>query len=317
MDENNKFSITDLVESMPQPKREEGHVEYVGILGGGIMGQGIAQTISSAGIDVLIVEKNDQRMERSIKDVSEDMDREIQRWGMTKSEKQAILSRIRGTIDITEVAPCDFVVEAVDEDFELKKNVFRKLDQICSPNTIIVSNTATLSLTEIAKVTGRPDKIVGMHFLNPVPKIPLVELVRGLKTSDDTLSRTKRFAERLGKTVVEVYEYPGFVTTRVIVPMLNEAMNVLMEGIASADGIDTAIKLGYNFTTGPLELADTMGLDEVMAWMEQLFRELGDLRYRPCPLLRKLVREGKLGKKSGEGFFRYDANKKKMNEQID
>jgi len=317
MDENNKINIADLVEGIPQPQKEEDHVEYVGIVGGGVMGQGIAQTISSAGIDVLIVEKSERRLEKSLKGISENMNREIQRWGMTKSEKQAILSRIRGTVDINEVAPCDFVIEAVDENFELKKTIFKKLDQICTPNTIIVSNTATLSLTEIAKATNRPDKVVGMHFLNPVPKIPLVELVRALKTSNETFQRTKQFAERLGKTVVEVYEYPGFVTTRVIVPMLNEAMYVLMEGIASAEGIDTAMKLGYNFPIGPLELADTMGLDEVMAWMEQLFRELGDLHYRPCPLLRKLVREGKLGKKTGEGFFKYDASMKKVTGQIE
>lgn len=315
MKENNKLDIADLVESIPQPQKVEGRVEYVGIVGGGVMGQGIAQTISAAGIDVLIVERSEQAVEESLKGISENMDREIRRWGMTKSDKQAILSRIRGTVDINDVAPCDFVIEAVDEDFQMKQTIFKQFDKICPPNTIIVSNTATLSLTELAKATSRRGNIVGMHFLNPVPKIPLVELIRALKTSDETFRRTKQFAERLGKTVVEVYEYPGFVTTRVIVPMLNEAMHVLMEGIASAEGIDTAMKLGYNFTIGPLELADTMGLDEVMGWMEQLFRQLGDLRYQPCPLLRKLVREGKLGKKTGEGFFKYDASMRKIKEQ--
>jgi 3-hydroxybutyryl-CoA dehydrogenase len=203
------------------------------------------------------------------------------------------------------------VIEAVDEDFELKKSIFKKLDQICPPETIFVSNTSTLSLTKISEVTKRPDKIIGMHFLNPVPKVPLVELVRALKTSDETFKKVKAFAEQIGKTVVEVYEYPGFVTTRVILPMLNEAMHVLMEGIATAEGIDTAMKLGYNFQMGPLEMADTMGLDEVLTWMETLYRELGE-KYRPCPLLRKLVREGKLGKKTGEGFFKYDEYGRKI-----
>ena len=194
----------------------------------------------------------------------------------------------------------------MDENFELKRRIFSELDELCDSETIFISNTSTLTLSKLAAATKRSDKVIGMHFLNPVPKVPLVELVRGTKTSDKTFDTMKKFAERIGKTVVEVFEYPGFVTTRIIVPLLNEAMHALMEGVATAEGIDTAMKLGYNFQYGPLELADMMGLDEVLAWMESLFHELGEAKYRPCPLLRRMVREGKLGRKSGEGFFKYN-----------
>jgi len=286
-------------------------IKNVAVIGIGIMGRGIVQAIAQAGFDVIAVEKDEESLKVAKEKLEEALDYEIQRWAMTKSEKKSLLSRIEWTTDIEDVKECDLVIEAVDEDFELKKSIFKKLDQICPPETIFVSNTSTLSLTKISEVTKRPDKIIGMHFLNPVPKVPLVELVRALKTSDETFKKVKAFAEQIGKTVVEVYEYPGFVTTRVILPMLNEAMHVLMEGIATAEGIDTAMKLGYNFQMGPLEMADTMGLDEVLTWMETLYRELGE-KYRPCPLLRKLVREGKLGKKTGEGFFKYDEYGRKI-----
>ncbi len=286
-------------------------IKNVAVVGVGVMGRGIVQAIAQAGFDVIAVEKDEESLNNSKEKLEEALDYEIQRWAMTKSEKKSVLSRIEWTTNIEDVKECELVIEAVDEDFELKKAIFKKLDEICPPYTIFVSNTSTLSLTKISEVTRRPDKIIGMHFLNPVPKIPLVELVRALKTSDETFRKVKAFAEQIGKTPVEVYEYPGFVTTRVIVPMLNEAMHVLMEGIATAEGIDTAMKLGYNFQMGPLEMADTMGLDEVLTWMETLYKELGE-KYRPCPLLRKLVREGKLGKKTGEGFFKYDEYGRKI-----
>ena len=198
------------------------------------------------------------------------------------------------------------IIEAVYEDLDLKVHIFSQLDKKAKKECIFVSNTSTLSLTKIAETTSRPDKMIGLHFLNPVPKIPVVEVVKCLHTSNETIIKVKAFISQIGKTPVEVYEYPGFVTTRAIVPLLNEAMHILLEGIATAKDIDTAMKLGYNFQMGPLEMADSMGLDEVLTWMETLWKTLGEPRYRACPILRKLVRERKLGKKSGEGFYKYD-----------
>lgn len=305
MNKQNPQKIEDLLgENLPEQTNEK--INYVVIIGLGVMGRGIGQAISAAGLDVLGVERNQKIAEESMEVIKSNLDREIQRWAITKSERQSILSRIKITDELEQVTECDIVIEAIDEDFRAKELLFQKLDELCDPDTIIISNTSTLNLTKLAERTDRADRIIGMHFLQPVPKIPLVEIIRALKTSDATFETVRKFAEQLGKTVVEVYEYPGFVTTRVIVPMLNEAMHVLMEGIASAEGIDIAMRLGYNQTMGPLELSDTIGLDEVHTWMETLFHELGDLKYRPCPILKKLVREGKLGKKTGEGFFKYN-----------
>jgi 3-hydroxybutyryl-CoA dehydrogenase len=303
--------IEDILSDMQFAKPISNEINSIAVIGFGIMGQGIAQTIAAAGIEVTAIEKDNDRLTAMRQLLEEQMDREIMRWTMTKSEKRAILSRIHGTTDFEKVKDCEIVIEAVDENFEMKRNIFTELDQLCQPQTIFISNTSTLSLTKLAAATTRPDKVIGMHFLNPVPKVPLVEIVRGMQTSDGSFLHVKRLAERLGKTAIEVFEYPGFVTTRVIIPLINEAIHVLMEGVATADGIDTAMKLGYHFQYGPLELADSMGLNEVLAWMESLFHELGDAKYRPCPLLRRMVREGKLGRKSGEGFFKYDESGKK------
>lgn len=283
-------------------------IDNVTIIGAGVMGQGIAQTIAAAGIDVRLVEKDKDCLEKARITLSESLDREIKRWSLTQSEKKSILSRISWSLNCENVEETDLLVEAVDEDFELKKEIFQKLDAIVKKETIFVSNTSTLSLTKLAESTGRADKVIGMHFLHPVPKVPLVELVKCLHTSNTTVKLIKEFAAKIGKTPVEVYEYPGFVTTRAIVPLLNEAMHILLEGVATAKDIDTAMKLGYNFAYGPLEMADMMGLDEVLAWMETLWKTLGEPRYRACPILRKLVRERKLGKKTGEGFYKYDSN---------
>jgi 3-hydroxybutyryl-CoA dehydrogenase len=305
--------IEDFLDDIQFQKNDKDGINSVAVIGLGVMGQGIAQTVAMAGIEVVAIEKSKEQLDGMRSMLQENMDREIQRWTITKSEKNSILSRIHGNSELVSAKNCDFIIEAVDENMDLKGKILGALDELCDPQTIFISNTSTLSLSKLAAVTKRPDKVIGMHFLNPVPKVPLVEVVRGLKTSDKTFTAVKKFGERLGKTVVEVFEYPGFITTRVIIPFLNEAMHVLMEGVGTADGIDTAMKLGYNFQYGPLELADMMGLDEVLAWMESLFHELGDAKYRPCPLLRRMVREGKLGKKSGEGFFKYDEHGKVVN----
>jgi len=312
MNKENPQKIEDLLgDTLPgQPDKDQ--INYVAIIGLGVMGRGIAQAIAAAGIDVLGVERNQAIAEESMENIKGNLDREIERWAITKSERQSILSRIKITDELEQITECDLVIEAIDEDFKAKEALLTDLDELCADDTIIISNTSTLNLTKLADKTNRAEKIIGMHFLQPVPKVPLVEIIRALKTSDDTFEKVKQFAEQLNKTVVEVYEYPGFVTTRVLVPMLNEAMHVLMEGIASADGIDTAMRLGYNQPMGPLELSDTIGLDEVHTWMETLFHELGDLKYRPCPILKKLVREGKLGKKTGEGFFKYNEYGQKL-----
>ncbi len=280
--------------------------ERIVIVGAGVMGQGLAETIAATGTEVILLDRTARRAERGIEKIGENIDHAIEKWGLTASDKKAIMSRIAPSTDLQVVKDADLIIEAIPDQRRRKIELFGRLDDLCADDTIIITNTATLSITELAASTNRPDKIIGMHFLNPVPKIPLVEIVRGLNTSDDTYNKACEFAEILGKTPVLVYEYPGYITTRVIVPLLNEAMHVLMEGVATAEDIDTAMKLGYGFNVGPLALADLMGLDVVMSWMENLLSELSEHKYNPCPLLRKMVRAGHLGVKSGEGFFKYD-----------
>jgi 3-hydroxybutyryl-CoA dehydrogenase len=288
------------------------NLQRAGVIGAGTMGQGIAQMMAANGIDVILVEKDDNSLERSLQELDDHMDREIERWGMTASEKRAILARITGTTDYDQLENVKLIIEAVPEIFDLKESLFAAMDHITEGNAYMVSNTSTLSLSEIAASTSHPDKVIGMHFMNPVTRTKLVEVVRGLKTSEETYNYVKGFAGRINKVAVEVFEYPGYITTRIIMSQMNEAMFILMEGVASAQDIDTAVRLGFNYERGPLEFADLMGLDEVMQSLETLFRELGDLKYRPCPLLRKMVRAGHLGMKTGQGFFRYDKNGKRL-----
>ncbi len=278
----------------------------IAIIGAGVMGQGLAEAIATAGSEVSLIDKTTRLAERGVKSIGESMNREIGKWGLTESDKKAILARIYPSSDLSMAEEAEIVHEAIPEDLQMKRDLFEKLDTIVRPDALLVTNTGTISVSEIAAVTERPQKIIGMHFLTPVTKIPVVEIVKGFHTDDDTFEKAVAFARLLDKEYITVNEYPGYVTTRIIVPLLNEAMHVLMEGVASAEDIDRAMKLGFGFNMGPLTLADTMGLDVVMSWMDNLLDELADHKYNPCPLLRKMVRSGHLGVKTGRGFFQYD-----------
>ena len=307
-----KLKFEDLQSPIIASRKGDDRFHTVGVIGLGVMGQGIAETVAGAGIQVIGVEKNEKSLKNGLDGLARAMDREIKRWGKTAAEKRAVQTRVRGTTNLAELRECDIIIEAVDENLELKRALIEQFYALGKQDAVFISNTATLSLSKLAQTSKRPERIIGMHFLNPVPRVPLVEIVRGMKTSDETYDLVRAFAKRIGKTPVEVFEYPGFITTRTIVPMLNEAMHVLMEGIAKADDIDTAMKLGFNMQAGPLEMADAMGLDEVLMWMETLYHELGESRFRPCPLLRRMVRERRLGKKVGEGFFKYNEDGRRI-----
>ena len=283
-------------------------ISTVGIVGTGTMGKGIATTCAGAGFDVLLVDRAADVAARAVEEISKELDRDIAKWRHTGSEKKVILGRLRAVDGLRSLELADLVIEALPDDLALKVQTFTELDRVCPPGAILATNSSTLSVTEIAAHTQRPDRVIGLHFLNPGPRVPLVEIARGLETSDVTVTAAREFVHQLGKTGVELFESPGYITTRVIVPFLNEAMYVLMEGVATAGAVDAALKLGYGLPLGPLALADRLGLDELMRWMQHLFEELGDLKYRPCPLLRQKIRAGHLGVKSGRGFFEYDEN---------
>lgn len=280
-------------------------VRRVFVAGAGQMGQGMAETAATSGIRVVLSDISKAKLEQAISGIESSLNESIERWAITASEKKAILSRIETVVGLEKIEDCHFAIEAVHEDIGLKKAVFKQMDEHCGPEAVLVTTTSTLSITGIGAVTNRPDRIVGMHSLFAVPRAAMVEVVRAMRTSERTFKAAKDLARSMGKKVVEVYEYPGFVTTRVMIPFINEAVYALMEGVATPEDIDTAVKLGFGFPMGPLELADTIGLDDLMSLMESLFKELGEFKYKPCPLIRRMVREGKLGKKAGMGFFTY------------
>ncbi|CAH1194299.1 3-hydroxybutyryl-CoA dehydrogenase [Paenibacillus auburnensis] len=279
----------------------------IGVIGGGTMGQGIAEMLAAKGLDVLLVEKTSERLDYSYGMIETSLDKQLEKWAITQAEKKLILSRIQKVTHFAELSSCDMVIETITEDLEAKQKVFNQLDAVCPSNIILASNTSTLSLTELASSTMYPERVIGMHFIHPVGKVDLVEIVRGLKTSDSTFEDTKAFVDEIvDKKGVMIYESPGFVSSRLICLFINEAMHVLQEGVASPEDIDDAMRIGYQFQHGPLEMADRFGLDSVLAALENMFREYGELKYRPSTILKKMVRAGQLGAKSGEGFFKYD-----------
>ena len=280
-------------------------IKKVGVIGAGTMGNGIAHVFARSGYEVILCDIEQKFLDRALATIGKNLDREVAKNKITESQKSETLNRIKPVVDRSAIANCDFVVEAALEKFEVKSELFRELDRACRPEIILASNTSSISVTKLAATTTRPDKIIGMHFFNPVPVMKLVEVVRGLATSDETFQTVRELAIKLEKTPVEVNDAPGFVSNRVLMPLLNEAMYTVMEGVATPEAVDEVFKLGMAHPMGPLALADFIGLDVCLDIMRVMLAGLGDPKYRPCPLLIKMVDAGRLGKKSGQGFYKY------------
>jgi 3-hydroxybutyryl-CoA dehydrogenase len=284
----------------------------IAIIGSGTIAQGLAMTVARNSLDVVLYDRTEQALKTAIEEIEFSIDREIEKWGMTESEKRATLSRIETTTVKADLAPASVFFESKGTTEREKLDLMRTIDMVSDDDALLIMTTTTISVSEVAKAIRNPGRLIGLHFLHPVYKVPIVEVIKGIDTKPSVVEETKKLLTVLGREYIEVFEYPGYVTTRVILPLLNEAMHVLMEELATAEDIDKAMHLGFDLSMGPLSLADYMGLDTVLNWMDSLFKELGEAKYRPCPLLRKLVRERKLGVKTREGFFKYNKEGKKV-----
>jgi 3-hydroxybutyryl-CoA dehydrogenase len=289
----------------------------VGIVGCGILGQEISRMVSSHGIEVTFVEISETKIQQAMHGIASELDRMIERWGMTESEKKAILSRIEGTMNYEDLSGAEIVIESVksrsrESSVDLRKRIFREIESNIAPDAIIATNSTTLVITEMSSELQSPERCVSLHFLSPADKIPVVEIARGLHTSDETYEKVCQFARMFGKRVIPVVESPGIISTRLIAPLINEACEILLEGVGQMEDIDATMKMGFGFPLGPFELADKIGLDSIVRWLDNLYNEFGDLKYKASPLLKKMVRANLLGRETRKGFYSYDDEGKRI-----
>ena len=305
------------LKSSGDEKRESDTFTKVGIVGCGILGQEIARMVSSYGIDVIFLELSNAKIHEAIKGIKRDLKHMIKRWGMTDSDKRAIMSRIHGTLDYEDLRGCEVVIESIksktrEQSVDTRKEIFKNIEKVVDSKAIIATNSTTLVITELASELKNPERCVSLHFISPAGDIPLVEVAKSLYTSDDAYKRVCRFTRLLGKRIVPVIESPGIISTRLIAPMINEACEILMEGVADMVDIDDTMKIGYGFPLGPFEMADKIGLDMVIRWLDNLYREFGDIKYKASPMLKKRVRANHLGREAGIGFYKYDEERKRI-----